>query len=68
MLLIVNSKDRIFFDLYERFTGNKPGQTNMVTFTDSNWHSSVLVPKRANGGIFTAKCRQEGSAGLHGAV
>jgi oleate hydratase len=44
MLIIVNSKDPLFFNLYEQFTGNKPGQTNMVTFTDSNWHSSVFVP------------------------
>jgi len=44
MLFIVNTKDPLFFNLYEKFTGNKPGQANMVTFTDSNWHSSVLVP------------------------
>ncbi len=44
MLIIVNGKDPLFFNLYEQFTGNKPGQANMVTFTDSNWHSSVLVP------------------------
>ncbi len=44
MLLIVNSKDPLFFKAYEKFTGNKPGQANMVTFPDSNWHSSVLVP------------------------
>ncbi len=43
MLFIVNSTDRLFFDLYEEFTGNKPGQANMVTFPDSNWHISVLV-------------------------
>ena len=44
MLFCVNSKDRLFFDLYERFTGNRPGQANMVTFPDSAWHISVLVP------------------------
>lgn len=44
MIFLVNSNDQTFFKLYEQFTGNKPGQTNMVTFTDSNWHSSVLVP------------------------
>lgn len=44
MLFIVNTKDPLFFNLYEKFTGNKPGQANMVTFTVSNWHSSVLVP------------------------
>ncbi len=44
MIFIVNSDDPTFINLYEQFTGNKPGQANMVTFTDSNWHSSVLVP------------------------
>ena len=44
MIFIVDSSDRTFINLYEKFTGNKPGQANMVTFTDSNWHSSVLVP------------------------
>ncbi len=44
MIFIVDSRDRTFINLYEQFTGNKPGQANMVTFTDSNWHSSVLVP------------------------
>ena len=44
MSFLVNSDDQTFFKLYEQFTGNKPGQANMVTFTDSNWHSSVLVP------------------------
>jgi oleate hydratase len=44
VIMVVNSKDPLFFNLYEKFTGNKPGQTNMVTFTDSNWHASVLVP------------------------
>ncbi|KQC10132.1 MAG: hypothetical protein APR62_12655 [Smithella sp. SDB] len=44
MLIIVNSNDPLFVNLYERFTGNKPGQTNMVTLTNSNWNSSVLVP------------------------
>ncbi len=41
---VVNSTDPLFFNLYEQSTGNKPGQANMVTFTDSNWHSSILVP------------------------
>lgn len=44
MIFLVNSTDQTFFKLYEQFTGNKPGQANMVTFTDSNWHASVLVP------------------------
>ncbi len=46
MSFIVNSDDSTFIDLYEKFTGNKPGQANMVTLTDSNWHSSILVPSQ----------------------
>jgi oleate hydratase len=42
----VTSKDPTFIKLYERFTGNKPGQADMVTFKDSNWHMSVLVPSQ----------------------
>jgi len=38
------SKDPTFIKLYEKFTGNQPGQANMVTFKDSNWHMSILVP------------------------
>jgi oleate hydratase len=41
---VVTSKDPTFVDLYEKFTGNKPGQADMVTFRDSSWHMSVLVP------------------------
>ncbi len=37
-------KDPTFIKLYEQFTGNKPGQADMVTFKDSNWHMSILVP------------------------
>ncbi len=44
MMICVNGHDPAFFKAYEKFTGNKPGQANMVTFPDSNWHSSVLVP------------------------
>lgn len=40
----VTSKDPTFINLYEKFTGNKPGQADMVTFRDSNWHMSILVP------------------------
>jgi oleate hydratase len=40
----VTSKEATFVDLYEKFTGNKPGQADMVTFKDSNWHMSILVP------------------------
>ena len=41
---IVTTKDPTFLKLYEQFTGNKPGQADMVTFKDSNWHMSILVP------------------------
>ncbi len=40
----VTSKDPTFMTLYEQFTGNKPGQADMVTFKDSPWHMSILVP------------------------
>jgi len=40
---MVTSKDPTFIKLYERFTGNKPGQADMTTFKDSNWHMSILV-------------------------
>ncbi|MFH1150822.1 MAG: oleate hydratase [Actinomycetota bacterium] len=41
---VVTAKDPTFLERYERFTGNKPGQADMVTFRDSAWHMSVLVP------------------------
>jgi len=41
---VVTTKDPTFIKLYEQFTGNKPGQADMVTFKDSNWHMSILVP------------------------
>jgi oleate hydratase len=44
MTFAVTSRDATFFSLYERFTGNEPGQADMVTFRDSNWHMSILVP------------------------
>lgn len=39
----VTCKDSTLIDLYEKFTGNKPGQADMVTFKDSNWHMSLIV-------------------------
>ena len=62
MIFMVDSRDRTFINLYEKFTGNKPGQANMVTLTDSNWHSSVLVPaqphfrNQPNGRYIWAAC------------
>jgi len=44
MTFAITSKDPTFFKLYEQFTVNKPGQADMVTFKDSNWHMSILVP------------------------
>jgi oleate hydratase len=41
---VVTAKDPTFISLYEKFTGNKPGQADMVTFKDSSWHMSILVP------------------------
>jgi oleate hydratase len=40
---VVTATDPTFLNLYEKFTGNKPGQADMVTFRDSSWHMSVLV-------------------------
>jgi len=40
----VTSKDSTFLKLYEQFTGNKPGQADLVTFKDSNWLMSIHVP------------------------
>jgi oleate hydratase len=37
-------RDPVFFDLMEKFTGNKPGTGGLVTFTDSNWLMSVVLP------------------------
>jgi oleate hydratase len=44
LTFVVTSRDPTFVEKYEQFTGNKPGQADMVTFRDSNWHMSVLVP------------------------
>lgn len=41
---VVTATDPTFLERYEKFTGNKPGQADMVTFRDSSWHISVLVP------------------------
>jgi oleate hydratase len=44
MTFAVTCKDSTFISLYEGFTGNEPGQADMVTFKDSSWHMSILVP------------------------
>ena len=40
----VTTKDPTFLTLFEKFTGNKPGQADLVTFKDSNWLMSIHVP------------------------
>jgi oleate hydratase len=41
---VVTARDSTFISLYEGFTRNRPGQADMVTFRDSAWHMSILVP------------------------
>ncbi len=40
----VTLKDTIFFDKMELFTGNKAGTGGLVTFKDSRWLMSVVLP------------------------
>src|SRR4030042_434905 len=40
----ITTKHPIFLTLFEKFTGNKPGQADLVTFKDSNWLMSIHVP------------------------
>lgn len=40
----VTLKDSIFFDKMEAFTGNKAGTGGLVTFRDSRWLMSVVLP------------------------
>lgn len=42
----VTASDRTFLDLFEKFTGNKDGQSDLVTLTDSNWLMSIHMPKQ----------------------
>lgn len=37
-------RDPTFFNRMEQFTGNKAGTGGLVTFTDSNWLMSVVLP------------------------
>jgi oleate hydratase len=37
-------RDPMFFDLMEKYTGNQAGTGGLVTFTDSNWLMSVVLP------------------------
>lgn len=39
----VTCQDSLFFDLMEKFSGNKPGTGALVTFKDSNWLLSVVL-------------------------
>ena len=40
----VTLRDTIFFDRMEAFTGNKAGTGGLVTFKDSRWLMSVVLP------------------------
>ncbi len=37
-------KDTALFDLVRDFTGNVPGEGGLITFTDSNWLTSIVLP------------------------
>ena len=39
----VTCKDPLFFDLMEKFSGNKAGTGALVTFKDSNWFMSIVL-------------------------
>ncbi|MGZ3798425.1 MAG: oleate hydratase, partial [Pseudobdellovibrionaceae bacterium] len=39
----VTLKDPLFFTLMEQFTGDKPGASGLISFTDSNWLLSVFL-------------------------
>lgn len=40
----VTLRDRLFVDAMVAFSGNQPGTGGLVTFRDSNWLMSVVVP------------------------
>lgn len=40
----VTLKDPIFFQMMEKFTGNTAGTGGLITFTDSNWLLSIVLP------------------------
>ncbi len=40
----VTLRDTAFFDQMEAFSGNKPGTGGLVTFKDSNWFMSFVLP------------------------
>jgi oleate hydratase len=42
----VTLKDPTFFRLMEKITGNKAGTGGLVTFKDSNWLMSIVLPKQ----------------------
>jgi len=42
----VTLKDPTFFKFMERFTGNPAGTGGLVTFKDSNWLMSVVLPRQ----------------------
>jgi oleate hydratase len=40
----VTLKDTVFFDQMQRFSGNEAGTGGLVTFKDSNWLMSIVLP------------------------
>ncbi|MDB5817948.1 MAG: oleate hydratase [Rhizobacter sp.] len=40
----ITSKDRRFFDAMQAFSGNEAGTGGLVTFIDSNWLMSIVLP------------------------
>jgi oleate hydratase len=44
--ITVTLKDPAFFDEMKRFSGNEPGTGGLVTFKDSNWLMSIVLPRQ----------------------
>jgi len=40
----ITFNDSKFFELVEKFTGNKAGTGGLITFKDSNWFMSIILP------------------------
>lgn len=40
----ITFSDSTFFDLVEKLTGNQPGTGGLITFKDSNWLISIVLP------------------------
>jgi oleate hydratase len=44
MSFTVTLKNGVFFDLVRDFTGNVPGEGGLITFVDSGWLMSIVLP------------------------